>query len=144
MYKYREKIARHYLADVTHLDYQVGRLLNALDDLNLRDNTMVIFTSDNGTRLGSAGPLRGTKGSLYEGGHRVPGIIRWPGHVKPGTVCDEPINGTDLLPTACELAGVPVPDDRPIDGVSILPVFDGKPLERQVPLYWQYIGPDKK
>jgi len=130
------EIERHYFADVTHLDYQVGRLLKTLDDLNLRDNTMVVFASDNGPIHVSAKPLRSRKGSLYEGGHRVPGIIRFPGRVKPGTVCHEPINGTDLVPTACALAGVPVPDDRPIDGTSILPVFDGKPLERQVPLYW--------
>jgi arylsulfatase A len=75
---------------------------------------------------------------MYEGGIRVPGIIRWPGRVKPGTVCDEPVNGTDILPTLCAMAGGKVPVDRPIDGTGILPVFEGKRLKRKVPLYWRY------
>ena len=75
---------------------------------------------------------------LYEGGIRVPGIIRWPGRARPGQVSDEPVNGTDVLPTLCAIAGITVPADRTIDGASILPIFQGKPIERKVPLYWQY------
>jgi arylsulfatase A len=75
---------------------------------------------------------------LYEGGIRVPGIVRWPGRTRPGTVCDEPINGTDVLPTLCDAAGVATPTDQPLDGASVLPALDGRPLERDVPLYWRY------
>jgi len=75
---------------------------------------------------------------MYEGGIRVPGIIRWPGRVKPGTICREPVNGTDILATLCAMAGARVPTDRPIDGTNILPIFEGKKLKRKVPLYWRY------
>jgi len=108
-----------------------------------------MFTSDNGPEtlnryrgahrsFGSPGPLRGMKLHMYEGGIRVPGIIRWPGKVKPGSVSGEPVNGTDILPTLCALSGLGVPTDRAIDGTSILPVFEGKKLNRKVPLYWRY------
>lgn len=138
-----------YYGNVTQMDHEVGRLLAALDDLGLRDDTFVMFTSDNGPETlnryrgaarsyGSPGSLRGMKLHMYEGGIRVPGIIRWPGHTRPGQVCTEPINGTDVLPTLCELGGASVPTDRAIDGASILPVFEGKPVERTIPLYWQY------
>jgi arylsulfatase A len=75
---------------------------------------------------------------MYEGGIRVPGISRWPGKAKPGTVCFEPVNGTDILPTLCAMAGVKPPTDRPIDGTSILPIFEGNKLRRNVPLYWRF------
>jgi arylsulfatase A len=123
--------------------------MKTLDEMKLRDDTFVMFTSDNGPEtlnryrgahrsFGSPGPLRGMKLHMYEGGIRVPGIIRWPGKTRAGTVCREPVNGTDILPSLCEMAGVNVPTDRPIDGTSILPVFKGKKLKRQVPLYWRY------
>ncbi|GIW84118.1 MAG: sulfatase [Thermogemmata sp.] len=140
---------RLYYGNVSQLDAAVGRLLKALDDMNLRDKTLIFFTSDNGPEklnaypgcqacYGSAGPFRGMKLSLYEGGIRVPGIIRWPGRIKPGTVCTEPISGVDFLPTLCEVTGVTTPQNRAWDGVSILPVFEGKSLKRTTPLYWQY------
>jgi arylsulfatase A len=75
---------------------------------------------------------------LYEGGIRVPGIIRWPGRAKPSTVCSQPVNGTDVLPTLCDIASVSVPADRPLDGTSILPILAGRRLERKAPLYWRY------
>ena len=75
---------------------------------------------------------------VTEAGYRVPGILRWPGHAAPGTVSAEPISNLDFLPTFCELAGVPVPADRPIDGTSLLPILAGKTLTRAHPLYWQY------
>ena len=76
------------------------------------------------------------KRSTYEGGHRVPGLIRWPGHVSAGTVSDALVNGTDLLPTLCEAAGIPVPADRAIDGESVLPALMGKPFDRSRPVLW--------
>ena len=75
---------------------------------------------------------------IFEGGYRVPGIVRWPGRSKPGTVCDEPVCNVDLLPTVCAAVGIEPPKDRALDGASFLPIFDGKHVERKVPLYWQY------
>jgi arylsulfatase A len=135
--------ATHH-GNVTQADDAFGRLMRTVDELGLRDDTFVFFTSDNGPAItnwhphGSAGPLREKKGHLYEGGIRVPGIIRWPGHTAPGSLCGEPVSGVDLLPTICEIIGVPGPDDRPVDGTSFLPIFAGKPIERQTPLYWQF------
>ena len=147
MYRGREEAI--YYGNVSQMDHEFGRLMKTLDEMNLRDETFVMFTSDNGPEtlnryrgahrsFGSPGPLRGMKLHLYEGGIRVPGIVRWPGRTQPGTVCDEPINGTDVLPTLCDLAGVATPADRPLDGVSILPALNGRQLERDVPLYWRY------
>ena len=131
------------------MDHEFGRLMNTLDKMGLREETFVMFTSDNGPEtlnryrgshrsFGSPGPLRGMKLHMYEGGIRVPGIVRWPGKVKPGVICDQAVNGTDILPTLCEMAGIEAPADRPIDGASILPIFDGQELKREVPLYWRY------
>lgn len=138
-----------YYANVTNVDVAVGRLMRALDELKLTENTLVLFTSDNGPETlkryptgtrsyGSPGPLRGMKLHLYEGGIRVPGIIRFPGRTRAGTVSDEPVCSLDLLPTFCELAGVPAPSDRPLDGVSLLPALEGRPVIRGKPLLWLY------
>ena len=136
-------LSEHH-GNVTQMDAAFGRLSKCLDDLGLRDDTLLFFTSDNGPAItswhphGSTGPLRAKKGHVYEGGIRVPGIIRWPKHTKPGTESDEPVCGVDVLPTLCAIAGAPVPDDRAIDGTSFLPVFDGKSIERRTPLYWHF------
>ncbi|MCA8999100.1 MAG: sulfatase-like hydrolase/transferase, partial [Planctomycetaceae bacterium] len=130
--------------NISQMDAAFGRLMGALDHLNLRENTIVLFTSDNGPALtnrhpwGSTGPLRMHKGHLYEGGIRVPGIVRWPGVTKPGSESNTPACGVDVLPTCCELAGVDVPADRTLDGTSLVPLFQGKALERDKPLYWQF------
>jgi len=135
--------AAHH-GNVTQMDHAFGRLMKTIDDLDLRENSLVFFTSDNGPAItsrhphGSAGPLREKKGHVYEGGIRVPGIIRWPGHTKPGTICDEPVSGVDVLPTFCQIAGIDPPTDRAIDGASLLPIFDDGKIERKRPLYWQY------
>ncbi|MGI9177227.1 MAG: sulfatase family protein [Pirellulales bacterium] len=137
---------RTYLANVTQLDDAFGRLMKALDSMNLRDDTLVIFTSDNGPEghgtkgpgRGVTGGLRGRKRSMYEGGHRVPGIIRWPGHIAAGTTSDVPVIGTDLFPTALQAAGVPVPPATNLDGVSRVPLFVGETLERTRPLVWRW------
>jgi arylsulfatase len=140
---------RVYCGSVSLVDQEVGRLLKALDDRKLRDNTLVFFTSDNGPETlhryptathshGSAGPLRGMKLSMYEGGYRVPGILQWPGHTTPGSTSDEPVAFYDLMPTLCAVAGVEPPADRPLDGANVLPLLDGRSITRRVPLYWQY------
>jgi len=130
--------------NITQMDAAFGRLLHELDTQALAEETLVFFTSDNGPAItpwhphGSSGPLRDKKGALYEGGIRVPGILRWPGRTRPGSTSDEPVCGVDFLPTACEVAGTSPPADRAIDGLSILPVFDGRPLQRKIPLYWHF------
>jgi arylsulfatase A len=140
---------RVYCGNVTQMDHAVGRLMKSLDEMKLTDSTFVMFTSDNGPETllryrgarysyGSPGPLRGMKLHMYEGGIRVPGIIRWPSYTRPGQVCHEPVNGTDILPTFCQIAGAKVPNDRAIDGTSMLPIFRGKPIRREKPLYWRY------
>jgi arylsulfatase A len=137
--------AQHH-ANVSQLDHAFGNLMLTLDELGLRNNTLVVFTSDNGPEgagtkdrtRGSTGGLRGRKRSLYEGGIRVPGIIRWPNRIAPGTVCDTPIIGSDLFPTVLAAAGVAAPKDRTLDGVNLLPLLAGKPLTRPIPMYWRY------
>jgi arylsulfatase len=130
--------------DITQMDDALGRMMRGLDDLKLRDNTFVMFTSDNGPAItaqhphGSAGPLRDKKGSVYEGGIRVPGIVRWPGKTQAGSTSDEPVCGVDFLPTICEITGIAVPKDRKIDGASILPLIAGGSVRRSTPLYWHF------
>ena len=138
-----------YFGNVTQLDHEVGRLMKRLDDDGLRDNTLVYFSSDNGPETlnrykgsqrshGRPGPLRGMKLHMYEGGIRVPGLLRWPGHAKAGLTVNEPVASYDLLPTLCAIANVKPPADRVLDGASLLPLFDNKPVTRSKPLYWQY------
>lgn len=151
-----ERHARHYAhledpaeralwGNITQLDAAFGRLLAEIDSLGMRDDTLVFFTSDNGPALtgkhpyGSAGPLRAKKGYVWDGGIRVPGILRWPGVTEAGSVCEEPISGVDWLPTLCDIADIAVPDDRAIDGASLVPLLEGESLERETPLYWHFL-----
>ncbi|HJZ59157.1 MAG TPA: sulfatase-like hydrolase/transferase [Gemmataceae bacterium] len=145
-----DETKRIYYGSVSLVDHEVGRLVKFLDDRKLADKTLVLFTSDNGpeTHLryktaershGSAGPLRGMKLHLTEGGIRVPGIVRWPGKIKPGQAIDEPVAFVDLMPTLCALAGTTPPADRPLDGTDVSELLlEGKKPTRKVPLYWQY------
>jgi len=128
------------------LDDQVGEIMRKLKQLNIDDNTIVIFTSDNGPSaeggkelayFSSSGGLRGAKRDLYEGGIRVPFVVRWPGQVRKGAVNNQPIAFWDLLPTFTELAGVTPP--ARIDGLSIVPTLTGKGKQQQHPyLYWEF------
>jgi arylsulfatase A-like enzyme len=103
---------------VREIDASCGTILDVLDELGLADDTLVLFTSDNGPQVGSSGPLRGGKSSTDEGGFRVPCVIRWPGHVPAGAVSRDPASALDLLPTFCDLAGAPQPEAK-IDGRSL-------------------------
>jgi arylsulfatase A-like enzyme len=136
-----------YAAMITRMDTEVGRIVKLLDELKLADNTLVIFTSDNGTtHLGkeadytffnSVGSLRGLKGSVYEGGLRVPLVARWPGHIKPGSLSEHACAFWNMLPTLCDVAGVKPPSN--IDGVSILPSLTGQGTQqKQEYLYWEF------
>ena len=116
---------------VEEIDHSTGQILTKLKDLNLDQNTLVIYTSDNGPwspygiDAGSAGPLKGAKGSVWEGGIRVPAIFRWPGRIPPGTVTSELAATLDFLPTFAAAAGIPLPVDRTLDGHNLLPLLTG-------------------
>lgn len=143
--QFEDPAQRAHHGNVTQLDSAFGRLMDELDRQELRDNTLVFFTSDNGPAItsfhpyGSTGVLRAKKGHIYEGGIRVPGILRWPGHTQAGSVSDEPVGGVDVLPTFCEIADADLPTDRKIDGTSFMPLFAGEKIQRKTPLYWHFI-----
>ena len=130
-----------YAAMVEAMDEAVGKVLKQLDDSGLADNTIVVFTSDNGGLSTSEGsptsnlPLRGGKGWIYEGGVREPWIVRYPGVTKAGSVSKEPISSIDLFPTIADAAKVEI--NHEIDGIDILPALEGKSLDRDA-LYWHY------
>lgn len=131
--QFRGRSKRGLYGDVIEeIDWNVGRILDTVDELGLDKKTYVIFTSDNGpwwikkAHGGSAGPLRGAKTSTWEGGLRVPCIMRAPGKIPPGTVCNEIASTMDMLPTLAGLAGAKVPDDRVIDGHDIAALMHGK------------------
>ena len=139
-----------YAAMITHMDNEVGKLLAVLDDLKLTDNTLVVFSSDNGTThldqevdyafFRSVGELRGLKGSLYEGGVRVPTVVRWPGHIKPGSSSDRVSGFEDWLPTFLEVVGAK--DNIPADanGISLVPTLEGKEQPPRPLLYREFPG----
>jgi arylsulfatase A-like enzyme len=113
------------------VDWCVGRIHDALAGRGILDNTLLIFTSDNGPQRGenghsSAGPFRGLKNSPFEGGHREPFVARWPGNVPAGGVCDEPICLTDLMATFADLTGAPMPEGAGEDSFSVAPALLGR------------------
>lgn len=137
-----------YAAMVEHVDHSVGRLLRKLDELNIADCTLVIFTSDNGglrQRFDGQGPLvttnaplRAEKGTLYEGGIRVPLIVRWRSVIKPNSVCHVPVCSADFYPTILEVAGLEEEITPNIDGESLMPLFMGTGGLKRNALYWHY------
>jgi len=130
-----------YAACLYDLDDAVGVLLKKLDELKLADNTLVIFTSDNGgTQQSSQEPLRGNKGCYYEGGIREPFIARWPGVIKPGSTCDIPVINVDLYPTFLAAAGAEVPRGKVLDGESLVPLFRGEKKLKREAIFWHFPG----
>ena len=134
---------RYYYAAVSALDEQLGRLRDELRALGVERDTILWFCSDNGparpeTYPGSAGPLRGGKGQLFEGGVRVPAVLEWPARVQPGTASAVPASTLDLLPTVLAAVGLALPDGRPLDGISLLPLLDGEGAARRRPIPFQY------
>lgn len=147
---------KEYYGTVQQIDDAFGNLMQTLDEQSLKNNTLVVFTSDNGPEypvtlaesggewedpirdktFGTPGDLRGMKRYPYEGGHRVPGLARWPGHIPAGTVSDKLFNGTDFLPTIANLAGISIPSDRTIDGTEAFNAFLNKEYEREHPPMW--------
>lgn len=139
--KYQKPGVHHtnpkYAAMIDAMDLAVGQVLDLLEKQGLSENTLVIFTSDNGPHGGvsNAKPLRGSKGMYYEGGIREPFLVRWPGKIKAGAQCDTPIHQVDLLPTFAALAGAKLPALH--DGVDLAPLFDGRKIASR-PLFWHF------
>ena len=133
--------AAMYAACTFDRDASVGLLLDKLKELRIEDNTLLVFTSDNGgTQQSSQEPLRGNKGSYYEGGIREPFIVRWPSVTKPGSKCDVPVINVDLFPTFLAAAGAPVPQGKTLDGESLLPLLkEENDLQRQA-IFWHFPG----
>ncbi|MGJ8643274.1 MAG: sulfatase family protein [Luteolibacter sp.] len=149
---------KYYYGTVTQLDAAFGKLMGALDTQGKRDDSLVIFTSDNGPEtpvtiqesngewedpirdrcFGTPGPWKGMKRYVLEGGHRVPGIVRWPGKVPACSLSTRLVNGTDWLPTVCAAAGISAPTDRTIDGMDATPALLGKTSERNIPACWVF------
>ncbi len=132
-------------AMIEHLDNGIGQVLKLLKELGIDDNTLVMFTSDNGPHeegghdpefWNSNGPLKGIKRDLYEGGIRVPLLARWPGKIKPGSISEHISAFWDMLPTFCEMAGVDIPEN--IDGISLLPELFGQKQKPHEYLYWEF------
>lgn len=140
MYNEYDSFKRNYYGCVTAMDEQIGRLRETLKTTGAAQNTMLWFCSDNGPEgsarknPGSAGPFRGRKRSLYEGGIRVPGIVEWPAKVKPGSTTDFPAVTSDYLPTILDVLNAELSDNRPLDGISLLPMIEGRSQERQSPI----------
>ena len=141
LYKQYPPRAMNYYAEITGIDSAMGALRTGLRDLDIADNTVVWYTSDNGSRSpGSTGGLGGQKGTLYEGGIRVPTIIEWPARIKKPRRTSIPCNTVDIYPTVVELTGVTVPEQpKPLDGISLVSLIDGKMEARPKPLgFWVY------
>lgn len=134
-----------YAAMVESVDRNVGRLLQVLEELDLSDNTVVILASDNGAlkekagrKVSDLGPFREQKGHLYEGGIRVPLIIRWPGFIKPGSFSDNPTISEDIYATIVDIAGGNTKPNKPLDGRSLIDDFDGQIADSVINLQWYY------
>ncbi len=132
----KDRMAAEYSATIECLDQNIGKLYAELEKLGLAKNTHIFFTSDNGGSRQFNAPLRDGKGSLYEGGIRVPAFWSGPG-VKDGSVSEEPVSTVDFLPTLLDLAAIPLPTNQVVDGRSLLPLRDGKGLER-TNLFWHF------
>jgi arylsulfatase A-like enzyme len=139
---------KNYAAMITLMDGDVGKIMDLIKELKLDENTIIFFSSDNGglrdmvTVFDSNGPFRGIKGDLYEGGIRVPLIVRWPGKIAPGTVSNHVSAFWDFVPTASELIGAKAPEN--IDGISYLPTLLGGKQPQHEFLYWEFFNPQTK
>ena len=133
---------RHkFMASVTCMDASIGRVLDRIDELGLRSDTIVIFVSDNGAGGGGdSGPLRGRKGQMFEGGVRVPFLMRWPGQIEPGTVSDQFLSGLEVFPTVVKAAGATLPRGVILDGFDMLPVLQGRSPSQRESMFWKRQG----
>lgn len=144
LYPDQKKNIANYLGELTGIDNAMGKLRKELGRFGIADSTLLWYTSDNGAqgpegRPGWTGGLRGRKGTLFEGGIRVPTIIEWPSVIAKNRITDVPCNTIDIYPTIVDLLGIEIEDQPVLDGVSILPLIEGKPFEREKPMgFWDY------
>jgi arylsulfatase A-like enzyme len=151
-FKHLEWHRRHQAAMVATVDDSMGAIMDELESQGLTDNTVIFFQSDNGATIerrclhdgsgehyhgGSNGDFRGWKGGLYEGGIRMPAVLSWPGHIQQNTTCSEMGHAIDILPTLLGIAGIPIPDDRVIDGKDILPMARGETTTPHEKIFWK-------
>ncbi|MEM9282679.1 MAG: sulfatase-like hydrolase/transferase [Verrucomicrobiota bacterium] len=138
------EVLRERYAEITAMDRAIGTLRNALREKGLHENTLVWFCSDNGTPPSAplATPFRGQKGQLFEGGIRVPGIIEWPTQITEPRITEMTAVTSDILTTLCDIAEIPLPD-RPLDGISLLPLIEGEDIQREKPIgFWHFSRPE--
>ncbi len=140
LYPDQPKNKRHFLAEITAMDRAMGKLRQGLRKLGVAENTLLWYCSDNGAiPQGSTGGLRGKKADIYEGGLRVPAVIEWPARIKQPRTTNVPCSTVDIYPTVLELAGAKVDKQPPLDGISLVPLIDGKMTAREKPLgFWDY------
>lgn len=134
---------RAYREMLEAVDQSIGKVIEALDEIDQRNNTLIFITSDNGAYswVGSNFPYKGQKGDLFEGGHRVPAIVNWPGHIDAGRISDVTTMTMDIAPTLMSLAGVPNPDNVIFDGIDLSPVLLGNGDIPQRLLFWRFNNP---
>ncbi len=131
---------QHFYGEITAMDRAFGRLRRALDELGIRENTILWYNSDNGglPEIGATGG-RGHKGDVYEGGLRVPGFVEWPGRISSARTTDVPVVTSDLYPTLLDVVDVEIPGQPPLDGISLVPLLDGAMAARKQPIgFWDY------
>ena len=147
MYADYSEAEQHYYGCITAIDDQVGRLYHTLEAWGVSQNTMIWFCSDNGPEgrtgrdgrnRGSTGGLRGRKRSLFDGGVGVPALLHFPGHADPGRVVEMPCSTLDYFPTIAEMMNYQMPDNRPIDGINLLPTIEGDMTERPTPIPYRF------
>ena len=139
LYDGQPKNMQHFLGEVTGMDRAFGKIRDGLADLGIRDNTILWYGSDNGAlpRVGSSGGHRANKGEVYEGGLLVPAILEWPAQIRKPRTTAVRCNTSDIYPTLLEIAGVTVKDQPPLDGISLVPLIDGKMKSRPTPMgFW--------
>ena len=138
----REEKRNHgYSAAVTQMDHSIGNILTEIEKMGEEENTLVIFLSDNGgSGGGSNAPLRGGKARFFEGGIRVPCILKWPGHIPAGSVSDEFLSSLEIFPTMMAAAGSPLPDTVVYDGFDMLPVLQGIEESSREAMFWEFRG----
>ncbi|BDS08562.1 arylsulfatase [Oceaniferula spumae] len=144
----------HYFAAITNVDREIGNITKALEVLGLKENTVILFSSDHGPaklgegktnrNYGTAHPYRGHKYGLWDGSIHVPGIVHWPATVKPGMVIDTPAGSIDWFPTICDITRAARPAGRELDGQSLYPLLQGKAMTRKTPLQWHHYNTNVK
>ena len=148
MYSEYSEGEQHYYGCITAMDEQVGRLNRELEALGIAENCMTWFCSDNGPEgqtggegrsRGSTGGLRGRKRSLFNGGIAVPALLKWPGRAQAGRSVEMPCSTLDYFPTIIDAVGYGMPDERPIDGISLMPLIRGEAAERGKPIPYRFV-----